>query len=80
MEDSDTTSNLSSLADVPPYLREQYTPLGDVFQVHSSQLPSKKSPESNSNGQYGLFTAVPSVLYEVPCTCMSGSQVYIIVQ
>lgn len=56
MEEVDTISNISSLADIPPYLKDQYSPLAEVFQAHMATLPSDHAPESNSDGELNYYS------------------------
>ena len=54
MEDplsAETTSNFSSIAEVPDHLERQYGPLTEVFHTHSADLPQHGSPDSNSEGE-----------------------------
>ena len=58
MEDSDTVSNFSSIADAPDHLQTQYDPLGGVFKVYPHLLPSAKPPESNSDAMIRALKAL----------------------
>ena len=50
MDELDSTSNFSSIAEAPGRLDKQYAPLSEVFESHSTELPDQGSPESNSEG------------------------------
>lgn len=46
----DTTSVFSSIAEAPVRLDRQYSPLEEVFQSNSADLPDHHTPEPNSEG------------------------------
>lgn len=46
----DTTSVFSSIAEAPVHLDRQYSPLEEVFQSNSADLPDHHMPEPNSEG------------------------------
>ena len=61
MEDplsAETTSNFSSIAEVPDHFERQYEPLTEVFHTHSADLPQHGSPDSNSEGE-GTVVSYP---------------------
>ena len=70
MEDplsAETTSNFSSIAEVPDHLERQYGPLTEVFHTHSTDLPQHGSPDSNSEGEGIVVLSSPNplvVLYQ----------------
>ena len=50
LQNFDTTSGFSSIADAPSYMVTQYRPLENTFRRHSEELPDGHSPEPNSEG------------------------------
>ena len=58
MEDSDTVSNFSSIAEAPDHLEAQYDPLSDAFKAHPLLLPSPRTPESNSDAMIRALKAL----------------------
>ena len=51
----ETTSLFSSIAEAPVLLEQQYTPLAEVFNEHSAELPDQHDPEPNSEGSCYMY-------------------------
>lgn len=51
----DATSVFSSIAEAPVRLDRQYSPLEEVFQSNSTDLPDHRMPEPNSEGRACAF-------------------------
>ena len=52
MDELESTSLFSSIADAPVHMEQQYLPLSEAFHDHSAELPDHRFPEPNSAGTF----------------------------
>lgn len=55
MDELESVSLFSSIADAPLRMEQQYFPLSEAFHKHSAELPDHHFPEPNSEGAFYML-------------------------